>query len=93
VRDTICYGRRIADFGLWHEYLLMGREVFDSMDRMDFWNVFEKTGSVEDYLNYTACTGEVNLREMCGEDGDRVYGDCTGERSWDRFVGDAGGGD
>ncbi len=30
-------------------------------DRNKYWSIFEQTGSIHDYLNYTACTSENEL--------------------------------
>lgn len=63
------------------------------MDSMESWSIFERTGSIEDYLNYTACTKEGEDREICQyHREDMTYGSSTGDTSWNGFVGNAGGG-
>ncbi len=61
------------------------------MGSVDLWNIFEKSGSIEDYLNYTACTEEKQVQER-GGGGEVAYGSSTGDSAWNGFVGDAGGG-
>ncbi len=52
------------------------------MKNLEYWESFEKTGSISDYLNYTACTAEdytrhiVNENEEGGFSGNRI--DCDG---------------
>ncbi len=62
------------------------------MERMECWNIFERTGNIEDYLQYTACTKEEQVQNLYEKKGkDIVYGStaCT---SWNGFVSPAGGG-
>lgn len=60
------------------------------MDSMESWGIFERTGSIEDYLNYTACTKEEPDRERYHDHReDMAYGSSTGGTSWNGFVGDA----
>lgn len=63
------------------------------MGSEESWSIFERTGSIVDYLNYTACTKEKQIQNMYWNDGDgRTYGSSAGDASWNGFVGDAGGG-
>lgn len=34
------------------------------MKSLEFWKIFEKTGEIRDYLNYTACTSEGEQMEQ-----------------------------
>lgn len=62
-------------------------------NRESSWHIFEKTGSILDYLNYTACTKEEQIQNNQYHDNgdDRAYGSSAGESSWDCFVGNASG--
>lgn len=59
------------------------------MRNTDYWESFTKTGSIGDYLNYTACTMEDNTRHITNENeeggfsGSRIDGDGIG------IIGDA----
>lgn len=48
----------------------------------DFWKLFEKTGSIDDYLSY-ACTSE-DWQAFGREEGE--YGDKSGDCAGDGFV-------
>lgn len=62
------------------------------MESMECWNIFERTGSIEAYLNYTACTKEEQVQNLCENDReDIVYGNTTCT-SWDGFISNASGG-
>lgn len=44
----------------------------------EYWKLFEQTGDIQDYLNYTACTSEVEqVLHHCEESGVAV-------QSWER---------
>ena len=63
------------------------------MGIIESWNIFEKTGSITDYLNYTSCTKEETELEIYKNSReDRENGGITGDTSWNGFVGDAGRG-
>lgn len=42
---------------------------------MEKWNKFAQTGSIFDYLEYTACASEENECRTNNSDGDRAFGD------------------
>lgn len=37
------------------------------MNNSDYWERFEKTGRISDYLSYTACTAEDAIRSFMNE--------------------------
>lgn len=54
------------------------------MNNLEYWEKFEKTGSISDYLNYTACTVEDCTRHFVNEIKEGVFNsdrnDCDGNR-------------
>lgn len=52
------------------------------MKNADYWNIFELTGSIDDYLNY-ACASE-ERQEMGSEEGGQT--DESGDSSGDGFI-------
>lgn len=60
------------------------------MERMECWNIFEKTGNIEAYLNYTACTKEEEIQNSYKDNREDILYDslCT---SWNGSVRDASG--
>jgi len=53
-------------------------------DRNKYWSIFEQTGSIHDYLNYTACTSEKELDTEKETNHDGIN-----ESDRDRFSNDA----
>lgn len=57
------------------------------MNNADYWNIFELTGSIDDYLNY-ACASE-ERQEMGKEEGGQA--DESGDSSGNGFISHARG--
>lgn len=55
------------------------------MEALEYWNIFEQTGDIRDYLNYTACTSEgehvlEQTKSQCA-----VTRECERESEHDKF--------
>lgn len=55
-----------------------GKEV--SMENSYFWEKFQQTGNITDYLNYTACTSEES-QQIGNEEGDFGGNPCDSTRN------------
>lgn len=53
----------------------------------DYWKLFEKSGSITDYLNY-ACTTEESMRNGLVESREKYE---SGDRNGNGFISNAGG--
>jgi hypothetical protein len=56
------------------------------MNYLGYWERFEKTGKINDYLNYLACTSE---EAMSGEENKNEEGGCISDSivsNWDGFI-------
>ena len=53
----------------------------------EYWKLFEKSGSIMDYLNY-ACTTEESMKNGLAESREKYE---SGDRNGNGFIGNAGG--
>lgn len=52
----------------------------------EYWKLFEKSGSIMDYLNY-ACTTEESMKNILAESGEKYE---SGDRNGNGFISNAG---